>query len=411
MHIRHVLPVNRKSRHLICMRGWRDLRRGSAIGSRLCRSWLALCLLVSTTPGLAAPVCTVGELFAGAADFNDAMQRASEGQGLHDVPPLGWRSLLFIDEKLITAVGQELWYTDLAASEPTLKRLAGREDRKARSSKAGKCSNARFANIGGIALMSDGSLVGADQTANSIFLIEDPFGPGCAVSMIAGANAPQEPVNPGHPLNLGDVDGPGASARLGLPSWVAVNADTVYFIDAENSKIKSVSSDPARTVKTVAKLPDGVYYDMITLRNKLYVIANNTLSEGFLLEIDPLSGSVRDVVRGRSDVWQGSGAINVSGLATDGMGLFTSQSGQLLYVTIDGKVESIAGSGTYLEFGPDYDPTIKHQAKELQLWSARRVQTAGANVFLGYRRGNVYYSAAGLTSYIERIACERADEQ
>ena len=254
--------------------------------------------------------------------------------------------------------------------------------------------------------MSDGSLAGADQTANNIFLVRDPFGPGCSVTMIAGATAPQPMVNPGHPENMGDVDGPGQSARLGLPEWVAVIDDIIYFTDPENSKLKSVSNDTAHTVSTVANLPEGVYYDIVALDGKLYAIGNNALSEGFLLEIDPASGEMRDVLRGRSGVWLSSGSINVSGLATDGTGLFTTQSGQLLYVTLEGDVVSIAGSGTYFEFEPGYDPSQQHKASELQLWSSRRTQTAGANVFLAYRDGEVYYSAAGLTPYVERISCE-----
>jgi hypothetical protein len=371
------------------------------------RFLLGFSLLLAAAPAvLAAPVCTTGELFAGAPDYAEPMDRAKDGQGLLDVPPLGFRSLLFVGSRLVTTVGQELWYTDLAAPEPMLKRLAGREDRKARSSKPGRCADARFANIGGIALMSDGSLAGADQTANNIFLVRDPFGPECSVSMIAGATAPQAMVNPGYPENLGDVDGPGLSARLGLPEWVAVIADTIYFTDPENSKLKSVANDVAHSVSTVTKLPEGVYYDIVALNDKLYAIGNNASSEGFLLEIDPVSGSMRDVVRGRSDVWQGSASINVSGLATDGTGLFTTQSGQLLYVTLDGNVVSIAGNGTYFELEPGYDPTQQHKASELQLWSTRRTQTAGANVFLTYRDGDVYYSAAGVTPYVERIACK-----
>jgi hypothetical protein len=95
----------------------------------------------------------------------------------------------------------------------------------------------------------------------------------------------------------------------------------------------------------------------------------------------------------------------VSGLATDGTGLFSSQSGKLLYVTLDGKVKSIAGDGTYFELESGYDPSKPHKASELQLWSTRRTSTAGANVFLAYKDGNVYYSAAGDTAYVERISC------
>jgi hypothetical protein len=149
------------------------------------RSCFAICLpflLLTAMSASTAPVCTTGELFAGGADFNDPMQRASEGQGLRDVPPLGWRSLVFVGDKLVTPVGQELWYTDLSAPKPKLNRLAGREDRNGRSSRAGKSADARFANISGIAVLGDGSLAGADQTANNIFVVKDPFSPRCSVS-------------------------------------------------------------------------------------------------------------------------------------------------------------------------------------------------------------------------------------
>jgi hypothetical protein len=365
-----------------------------------------LTFVLLSTPAIAAPVCTMGELFAGTPEFDDPTQRASEGQGLRDVPPLGWRSLLFVGNKLVTTVGQEIWYTDLNAPKPTLKRLAGKEDRQGRASRPGRCPDARFANISGIAALSDGSIAGADQTANDIFLIKEPFGPSCSVSLIAGATIPQAHVDPDSPATLGDKDGPGVSARLSLPDWVATNAGGIYFIDQGNSKLKRISSDAAHTVATVTKLPPGTYYDLVSLGNKLFTIANNTVSEGFILEIDAKTGAVREVVRGPANVWDSSGAINVSGLATDGKGLFTSQSGKLLYVTLDGKVRSIAGSGTYFELGAGYVPATPHRASDLELRASRRIQTAGANVFLAYQDGAVYYSASGQTSYVERIACK-----
>src|SRR5829696_3153910 len=156
---------------------------------------LGLSIFLSTAPvTLAAPKCTTGELFAGSPSYDDPMDRAKDGQRLLDVPPLGWRSLLFVGDKLVTAVGQELWYVDLAAREPALKRLAGREG--TRSSKPGRCADARFANVSGIAPMRDGSVAGADQTANNIFVVKDPFGPACSVMTIAGATDSQELVNP-----------------------------------------------------------------------------------------------------------------------------------------------------------------------------------------------------------------------
>jgi hypothetical protein len=361
--------------------------------------------VLATTDAFAAPVCSQGELFAGKADFDDPMKRPVEGQDLHATPPLGWRSLVFVGDKLVTTVGQEIWYTDTKAAKPVLKRLAGKEDRGGQSSKPGTCANARFANISGIALMPDGSLAGADQTANDIFVVKDPFGPGCAVSMIAGSTKPIDGISPGSPPNVGDVDGPGAKAKFKLPNWVAVEGGAIYFIDSGALKLKKVMPDAAHTVKTVAKLEDGVYYDLVALKGKLYMIGNNTTSEGFIVEVTP-AGAVREVVKGRSDAWQGSGSINVGGLATDGTGLFTTQSGQLLYVTLDGQVSSIAGNGASIDFQGGYDLTKPHKAADLQIPSMRRVQTAGANVFLGYKDGNVYYSGTLQTVYVEKIGCK-----
>ena len=365
-------------------------------------------LLLSATAGLAAtPVCTTGELFAGTPVYDDPMDRAKDGQGLLDVPPLGFRTLLFAGDKLVTAVGQELWYTDLAAATPTLERFVGRENPSTRESKPGKCRDARFGNISGLAVLPDGSIAGADQTANNIFVVSDPFGPACSVSFVAGATEAQVPLNLGDPTNVGDADGPGAEALLRGPDWVATLDDgAIYFIDTGNLKLKKVLPDAAHTVQTVATLPDGAYYAMIALDGKLYTIANDSSSDGFLMEIDPATGSTSDILRGRSDVWLSDGSINVSGLATDGSGFFTTQSGQLLYVTLDGEITSIAGSGVYFDLEPGYDPTVPHPAFELQLWSTRRTSTAGANVFLANRDGQVYVSATGNTPYVERIACQ-----
>jgi len=354
----------------------------------------------------AAPVCSTAELFAGNPSYEEPMDRASEGQGLLDNPPLAWRSLLFVGDKLVTHVGQEIWHTDLKATKPVIKRLAGRENRTGQTIKPGACQDARFANIAGVALKSDGSIVGADQTGNNIFLVKDPFGVNCTITFLAGSTKAIESVSPGSPPNVGDIDGPGASARFQLVNWPAVIDDNIYFIDEGSRKIKRIAPDAANTVKTIAKLPEGVYFAMIALNGKLYAVANNSVSEGFIIEIDPASGAIHEIIRGHPQAFGSSGSINISGLATDGKGLFTSHSGQLLYVTLDGKVQSIAGNGTYFEFRRPYEPTRPQKADSVQLVASRRVMTAGSNVFLAYRDYAVYYSAAATTSYIERINCK-----
>lgn len=365
---------------------------------------LLLALAASLAHGI--PVCSGAQPFAGNPDYAEPKDRAVDGQGLRDDPPLGWRTMLFAGDKLVTAVGQEIWDTDLLAAKPVVKRLAGQEDRSGQSLKPGAGRDARFANIFGLALLPDGSLVGADQTGNCLFRVADPFGPACTVTLLAGTPQPVESVSPGDPPNVGDVDGPGESARFGLPEWPAVVGDATYFIDEGNSKLKKMAGDAAHTVTTVAKLPEGTYCAMIALQGKLYALANNTNSEGFILEIDPASGAVREVVRGRAEKFKGSGAINVSGLTTDGHGLFTTQSGQLLYVTLDGQVKSLAGTGDYIEFRQPYDWTKPQKADAVQLVTTRRVQTAGSSVFLGYKDGAVYFCATSATTYVERLLCK-----
>ena len=354
----------------------------------------------------AAPVCSTADLFAGNPLYEEPMDRASEGQGLLDNPPLGWRSLLFVEDKLVTTVGQEIWYTDLKAAKPVIKRLAGREDRSGRSIKPGACPDARFANLAGIAAKTDGSIVGADQTGNNVFLVKDPFGANCTVTYLAGTSKAMDSVSPGSPPNVGDTDGAGTSARFSLIDWPAVIDDNIYVIDEGKRKIKRVGKDSASTVKTIATLPEGVYFALIALNGKLYTVGNNTVSEGFIIEIDPDSGALHEIVRGRAEKFGGSGALDISGLATDGKGLFTSHRGELLYVTLDGKIKSIAGDGTTFEFRKPYDPLRPQKADAVQLVGSRRTMTAGSNVFLAYRDNAVYYSASFKTPYVERIACK-----
>ena len=369
------------------------------------RSYYFLVSYLFCSAALAEPLCTTGELFTGAADFGDPMQRAVEGQGLLDAPPLGWRTLHFIGNKLVTTVGQEVWYTDLGSDKPVLRRLAGVENRAGRSAMAGACPVARFASIRGLASLSDGTLVGTDQEANDVFTIRNPFGSDCAVSKIAGATAQQPIIDPNHPPNIGDVDGPGPQARLKQPGWLTVLDNVAYFID-DNVKVKVVSTDATHTIRTLTTLPDGIYSALIGLKGRLYAVGNNVASEGFIVEIDAASGSTREVVRGRTDTWHSSGSINLSGLATDGAGLFTTQSGLLLYVSFDGKVSPIAGDGSYIELHSNYDPGKPHPAGELQLWSTQRIPTAGSNVFMAYKDGGIYLGAKGVSSYVERISCK-----
>ncbi len=354
-----------------------------------------------------ALTCTTAELWAGNPNHDDPMLRAKDGAGLREDPPLGWRSLVFSGTTLFTTVGQEIWMTDTSAAKPTVKRVAGREEKTGQAYRGGACKDARFANVFGLAVLSDGSLVGADQTANGMFRVKDPTGAKCTVELLAGTVKPQESVSPGRPPNVGDVDGAGASAKFSLPMWPAVGPnDVVYFLDSNVQKVKALSNDAAHTVKTVAKVPDAVYHALVVVQGKVYALANNSRSEAFILEVDPATGTTREVIKGRADVFEGSGSINPSGLTTDGKGLIMWHSGVLLYVTVDGTVTRLAGTGDYFGFKGAYDPLIPHKASELQLVASRRHATAGTSTFLAWQPGAVFVGNSVKNAYVEKVLCE-----
>lgn len=365
---------------------------------------------VSVTGAKAQPKVTKADLFAGNPNYNEPKERAKEGQGLLDNPPLGWRTLFFVGDKLVTTTGPEIWCTDMSAAKPVLKRLAGQEVRdNLESLKPGPAAQARFANLSGLALLPDGSLVSADTTGNTVFKVKDPFGPNATVEFLAGTIQAVDGVDPTHPPNAGDVDGPGNKARFSGPQWPAVIGNDIYVLDEIEQgkvKVKKVAGGAAHPVSTIAQLPEGVYYGMIALNGKLYAIGNNTKSEGFVEEIDPATKATRDVIRGRPDAFESDGAIKVSGLTTDGKGLFITSSGQLLYLTLDGKVTSLAGTGDWFDYRGGYDPTKTQKPNKVQLVTQPRTATAGSDVFLGFKNNTVYMSAKNLTPYIEKLSLQ-----
>lgn len=344
------------------------------------------------------PVAATAELFAGNPLYEEPMARPVDDQGLRDNPPLGWTSLLFVGEKLVTDIQREIWYADLAVGSPTIKRIAGREDSPGEAISPGACPDARFPNIAGLALKGDGSLVGVSATTlsgNAVFVVQDPFGPNCTVIFLAG------PTVDGF-VNFGDVDGPGATARFQYVEWPAVINDNIYVIDSLNRKIKRIANDSVHTVTTIATLPQGAYdglFDaMIALNGKLYAVGSQT-GEGYITEIDPVTGTVHDIIRAGSATFGHPNGIHLSGLATDGKGFFTYNRGYLFYVSLDGKVTRLAGDGTYIEFAPSYNPTRQQTAESVQL-----VVGGAGKVFLAFHNNAVYFSARAQTRYVERIA-------
>lgn len=337
-------------------------------------------------PNPPGSISVTAELLAGNPDFDGSVfARPVDGQGLLDDPPLGWMSLLFVGEKLVTHTQQEMWYTDLALARPVIRRLAGQET-PGNPLNQGLCAFAHLVNMRGLALKTDGSVVGVDQTGNTVFAVTDPFGPNCLVSFLAGTTTSFSAVP--RTVNEGDVDGPGVFAKFHWLEWPAVIDDTIYVIDGgrevagseDTNKLKRIAPDALSTVTTITTLPAGVYYGMTALQGKIYAVGRAN-SEGFIVQIDPATKAVQTIVRGLSS--------NISGLTTDGNKLFTYDlgdrfdSGRLVSVTRDGQVQSI-------ELSPQ--PVVGFRTNE-----------AGANVFLAFHHHAVYLSAKADRPYVLRI--------
>ncbi len=355
--------------------------------------------------------CSNATLFAGSPYHNDPMERPTEGTGILEDPPLGWRMLVDDRGILYSNVGSEVWSTDLSEDSPGLHKVAGSEFGGGPAFAAGPCGDARFVNLSGVAVMNNGDLIITDSNANSILQVVDPQGADCEVEYVAGTSEPRDAVS--EPPNQGEADGPGAAATFRGPKWPVVGADdTIYAVDNGNMLVRAVADDDDRTVSTLADL--GVFdysttFGMVMVDDSLYVLAQN-FSQPAVLEIDVASGDVTELVAGAGDVWLEDGASGASpaGITTDGQSLIVVNHGKVLEITLDGQVSHIAGNGVWQFFSPDYDARAEHDAADVELLhSPGRAATAHANAFAHYMDGALFYVGDADGIFVERIDCTR----
>jgi hypothetical protein len=357
--------------------------------------------------------CTTASLFAGDPVYANPMERPSDGTPLLADPPLPFRTVVFKDGQLITHDGQEIWRADL--SDGRLHRIAGVES-TAQALITGPCGSARFANIFSIGLAADGSLLVSDQTGNAILKVSDPLGPTCTVSHYAGTPDDIAPgdVDPDHPANVGNVDGPGATAKFALPERMAIDAsDNVYVWDQGNDAIRKIAPDASHTVSTIASHiggGGGSLLSQVVLGGTLYVYGNAS-TDVFLTAIDLSTMATHDLFRGRADLFGGdsSDAHTIGGITTDGTGLVLFFNGQLFYVTTAGAISApLAGVyGPGLDFSADYDPKASHPADALEIPTAAGLTaTTGAEGWLTMDRdGALYVTSANKDAYVEKVGC------
>lgn len=351
--------------------------------------------------------CTTGSLFAGDPLYEEPTDRPNEGDPILGAVPLPYRNLVFTGDLMVTHSGSELWTTDLSEATPVLHRFSGRES-EGQMLRTGACDQARYANLMGLALGPDGSLYLGDQTANAVLQITDPFGPSCSVHHFAGSNADIAELSPDTVPNQGEQNGPGLQASFrGVERLTVSDTGDVYVWDYGNTAIRKIAADADHTVSTLVSSIDGIVFDLKWLDGRLYLWGSG--NDVFLTEVDPSDGTTRDILRGRSDLFDSSSPSNYpGGMVTDGEALIVYYNGQLFRVSLEGRIDLLAGTGAIIEFDSGYDPYVSHPAEELELASRSAAPVAGAHLWLGIDAADdLYVSTKVISPYIEKVECSR----
>ncbi len=364
--------------------------------------------------------CSSATLFAGNPTYNgQPNDRVAPGKGIKADPPFHFQNLVFVGSTLYSRDAGELWAFDTAAASPVGRRVAGKNPAGSNYAfTAGACADVRFGWIKGIAPLSDGSLLVVDGLANAVLKVKAPEGAGCTVEYWAGTRTPKAEFNPGAPLNVGDVDGPGAKAKFSNPGPIVTDdAGNAYVYDSASRKIKKIANDTDHTVSTLGgKKIEAPYTirNMTRIGAKLYAIGDDS-SKASVVEIDTATGATRVLLEGRTDAFPplapGRGAT-IHGITTDGTGLILSGLGGIWYLTTAGKLTHIAGDGTSnMDFPKSgYDAKASQPAMKVELPGGRAAagpdQEVGSFEFITYNKGAIYARGAkGPAYFLEKISC------
>lgn len=384
---------------------------------------LTAALLLGVGPARAEEkplTCSTGTLFAGNPSFDGAPNdRPASGTSIKADPPFHFQNLVFVGNTLYSRDAGELWAVDTSAASPVATRIAGKNPKGGTYAfTAGPCASSRFGWIKGIAPLADGSLLVVDGLANAVLQVKNPTGAACTVEYWAGTRTPKPELNPSNAPNAGDVDGPGAKAKLSNPGPIVTDdAGNAYVYDSDSRKIKKIANDAEHTVSTLGgKKIDAPYTirNMTRIGNKLYGIGDDS-SKATVIEVDTTTGAVRVVIQGKSDAFPplapGRGAT-LHGITTDGKGLIISGLGVVWYLTTAGKLSHLAGDGTsFIDFPKaGYDPKAPQPAAKLQLPGTRAApgpnQEVGSFEFITYHKGAIYTRGSkGPGYFVEKISC------
>jgi hypothetical protein len=363
--------------------------------------------------------CTTATLWAGNPTYDapDPSTRPADGTGILADPPFQWGSLSFVGNMLYTRDTGEIWSVDTSAASPVEHRVVGQNAGNEVAIKFGSCATARLGAIQGIADLPDGSLVAPDAFANSIVHITSPNdAANCTVESWAGTNADVTFSGTDYP-NLGDVDGPVGTSRIGYPTAITTDgAGTIYFFDGQSAKLKKIANDANHTVSTIGKMmsddaqPDvmDICYGMTHIGSAIYALGYNG-SKTIVYKID--GANITKVAGGDMSAWEDLGTTpQLGGITNDGTNIIVAGMGFVWLVSPNGTIKHIAGSGERTDLVKNgYDPKLPHPALDVTLKprSGASAASVGSPDYITFKDGSIYYRGHGASTaaYVEKIDC------
>ncbi|HEY1958424.1 MAG TPA: hypothetical protein VGH28_22560 [Polyangiaceae bacterium] len=385
--------------------------------------------------------CGQATLFAGNPFFgesdhdpnpgDDPAQRPADGANMLTGIPYRYQLMHFSGTSILTNDQHSVWRVDTGTS--LLHPVAG--DLTAPSELlAGPCATARFANLDGSAMGSDGTLYVADWATNAVLKITSPLDANnCTVSYFAGTSVEVDTAdinNDAQAGNVGTNDGTGAAAQFYGPESMTIDgSNNLYVLDHGTAwSVRKITS--GAVVSTLATFSDSVYaYAQLQFLNgKLYMWARGNdpqtdEDEGMLIALDPNAATaVKDPAPAATfkaaDVGADSGAEwDIGGITTNGTKLYVTADGQIFSIDVSGTPKisaSLAGQNddtwnvqNQLDFDwtDGYDPSKPQSASKVELLALSQVNSTGVISYLSRdSSGNLYFGAESEDIYVEKIA-------
>ena len=378
--------------------------------------------------GTGATSCSTGVLFEGnpkyedAADYDTNATPKAAGQGLLADPPIRNEAMAVIGTNIYYETETEIWSADLSQATPTLKRIAGM-DGGGFINAGVACADTQFLVVRDMTATADGKLALVDAVGGAVIEITDPGTANCKSVYVAGTHTKTADPGNDYPLNSGDTDGPGASAQFGgdhdgkgmIQHLAADPSGNYYVFDNGTGKYRKIATDASRTVSTIGQgSADDNVLGMAFLNGKLYATGVDGTND-FFLEIDPTkykaanpNASVTEVFRA-PDHFQAAGAEGQavpSTLIADGDAFILAAEEDVIWrMKPDGTiVDTLAGSGTFIDFTTDFDYTMPHKATDWELVNTGSNHFGGP--WIAYANGNLFWTGGpGINKWTVKFSC------